>query len=260
MSWSFEIPDPKNSTGTIRTYVDYKGATSFLYEQISGSDSMCGPSFEDPTDDILNGFRELALRLSIREAIEKNKAAIDAGNGTEANPPFVQRVAYESHRFRTEYAVNTATLYAAVVISLLGPTAIFFLFSGWQTLGRSFSFSPFELANSLLLRSSLPPPSPRSSLPPSSSSPRSSRSDIDSIYEIKQRQHQLGSLLASCSSNESAEKLLESVAQMAGAGGRDSEEPVVQYGVLDGTGLLGFAISDANGVVHARMPRKGELL
>ncbi|EGO56764.1 hypothetical protein NEUTE1DRAFT_45681 [Neurospora tetrasperma FGSC 2508] len=231
----------------------YRGATSFLYEQNSNNQSACGPSFDDPTNDILNGFRELALRLSIREAIGRREAAAAAGNVTEDNPAFVQKVDYTSHQLRTEYAVNKPALALAVVVSLLGPISILSLFKGWTTLGRDFSLSPFELANSFLLRSPLP-----------SSSPRSNSSG-DSISELKQRQHQLASLLASCSSNASAEKVLESICQRAeaasdGVSGTTTKEPVVQYGVLDGTGLLGFAISDVNGVVHARKPREGEIL
>ncbi|KHE87567.1 hypothetical protein GE21DRAFT_1323046 [Neurospora crassa] len=187
------------------------------------------------------------------EAIDKNKAAAAAGGRTEDNPAFVQRVDYTSYQLYTVYAVNKPALVLAVVVSLLGPISILSLFKGWTTLGRDFSLSPFELANSFLLR-----------LPPPSSSPRSNSSG-DSISELKERQHQLASLLASCSSNASAEKVLESICQRAeaasdGVNGTTTKEPVVQYGVLDGTGLLGFAISDVNGVIHARKPREGEIL
>ncbi|KAK3490539.1 uncharacterized protein B0T23DRAFT_405376 [Neurospora hispaniola] len=231
--------------------VQLLGAASFLYAQNSGNESACGPIFDDPTHDILNGFRELALRLSIREAFERHEAAAAAGGETEGNPAFVQKVTYTSHQ--PQYAVDKPALALAVVISLLGPISILSLFKGWTTLGRDFSLSPFELANSFLLRSPLP-----------SSSPRSNSSG-DSIFELEQRQHQLASLLASCSSNASAEKVLESICQRAeaasdGVNGMTTKEPVVQYGVLDGTGSLGFAISDVNGVVHARKPREGEML
>ncbi|KAK3344976.1 hypothetical protein B0H65DRAFT_392116, partial [Neurospora tetraspora] len=233
----------------------YTGAASFLYERVSSNEmaGKCGPAFDDPMEDILNSYRELALRLSIHEGMRTYQDAIKAGNKPGALTA-QQNVSYTSHQYLTEYAANKPGLALAVTFSLFGPIAIFFLFQGWQTLGRRFSFSPFELANSLLLRSPLP-----------SSSSRSTSSDDDSIFELKQRQHQLSSLLANCSSNASAEQLVEPIRQRAGQGGdgeqdTKSKEPVVQYGVLDGTGLLGFAISDANGVVHAREPRVGEML
>ncbi|KAK3487070.1 hypothetical protein B0T13DRAFT_491899 [Neurospora crassa] len=245
---TFQTSDWQNDS-----VVQRLGATSFLCEQNSRDLSACGPGFDEPTNDILNGFRELGLRLSIQEAIEKNKAAAAAGGRTEDNPAFVQKVDYTSYQLYTVYAVNKPALVLAVVVSLLGPISILSLFKGWTTLGRDFSLSPFELANSFLLR-----------LPPPSSSPRSNSSG-DSISELKERQHQLASLLASCSSNASAEKVLESICQRAeaasnGVNGTTTKEPVVQYGVLGGTGLLGFAISDVNGVIHARKPREGEIL
>ncbi|KAK1779427.1 hypothetical protein QBC45DRAFT_450958 [Copromyces sp. CBS 386.78] len=240
-----------NPNGTVWSYIDYAGAASFLYERVSPNETAkaCGPAFDDPLEDILNTYRELALRLSIHEGMRTFQEAIKA----KIDPKSLesqQVVNYTSHQYLTEYAANWAVLAIAVTFSLLGPIAILFLFQDWYTLGRSFSFSPFELANALLLRS----------LPPSSSSRSTSSDDNDSIFELKQRQHQLASLIANCSSNASAEQMVELILKRAGADSTRSKEPAVQYGVLDGTGLLGFAISDANGVVHARRPRKGEML
>ncbi|KAK3953909.1 hypothetical protein QBC32DRAFT_337808 [Pseudoneurospora amorphoporcata] len=251
LRWNFPTPDPGDPNGTVWSYIDYAGAASFLYERVSPNETAkaCGPAFDDPLEDILNTYRELALRLSIHEGMRTFQEAIKA----KIDPMSLesqQVVNYTSHQYLTEYAANWAVLAIAVTFSLLGPIAILFLFQDWYTLGRSFSFSPFELANALLPRS----------LPPSSSSRSTSSDDNDSIFELKQRQHQLASLIANCSSNASAEQMVELILKTAGADSTRSKEPAVQYGVLDGTGLLGFAISDANGVVHARKPRKGEML
>ncbi|KAK3392633.1 hypothetical protein B0T20DRAFT_360744 [Sordaria brevicollis] len=253
-----------NNSGTVWSYIDYIGAASFLYERVSPNEtaSRCGPAFDDPLEDILRSYGELALRLSIHEGTRTYQDAMKKKDYETARTA-LQEVNYKSHQYPTEYAANKVVLCLAVACSLMGPAAILFLFNGWQTLGRKFSFSPFELANSFLLRS---PPVTPSTVSTPHLRPISSMSDANSIFEQKQRQHQLASLLANCSSNASAQKLVKSIRQGVQQPGGNSEkgmktaEPVVQYGVLDGTGLLGFAISDANGVVHARPPRKNEML
>lgn len=262
LRWNYPTDDPGNPGSIVWSYIDYIGAASFLYERVSPNEaaSKCGPAFDDPMEDILSSYGELALRLSIHEGTRTYHDAMKAGDKEKALTA-LQEVDYTSHQYLTEYAANKLVLCLAVACSLMGPVAIIFLFQGWQTLGRKFSFSPFELANSFLLRS--PPATSTVSTP--HLRPISSSSDGSSILEVKQRQHQLASLLANCSSNASAKELVKSIRQRAEPGGnvekgKKNMEPVVQYGVLDGTGLLGFAISDANGFVHARPPRKKEML
>jgi hypothetical protein len=96
----------------------------------------CGVLFDDPMDDIINSFREIAFRMSIDEA-----ANVDGNNTTVS-----QAVQYQSHSSRVEYAVDFRMLAVAVVISLLGPVATISIFWGWWNLGRQFSMSPLELA------------------------------------------------------------------------------------------------------------------
>ena len=89
-------------------------------------------AFDDPMDEILNGFRELALRMGVAAAAEGTKS---------------QTAAYTTELTSTVYAAHRGNLALAVVISLLGPVATLILFWGWWGLGRSFSLSPLEIAN-----------------------------------------------------------------------------------------------------------------
>ncbi|KAK4449802.1 hypothetical protein QBC34DRAFT_437868 [Podospora aff. communis PSN243] len=110
--------------------------------------SSCGSNvaYNDPMDDILNAYRELALRISVAAAAEGRPVGAD-DTGMSQFEPYSQNVAYTSELVRIQYAADRRNLAVAVVISLLGPVATLVLFWGWWQLGRSFSLSPLEIAN-----------------------------------------------------------------------------------------------------------------
>ncbi|KAK3388342.1 hypothetical protein B0T20DRAFT_365344 [Sordaria brevicollis] len=100
-----------------------------------GYGDPCKEYYNDPMDYLINSYRELAFRMSVRAAI-KNQT--------------YQTVSYTSHLIEAQYTADRSALALAVVISLLGPLATFILFWNWWKLGRSFSMSPLELANAIL--------------------------------------------------------------------------------------------------------------
>lgn len=79
-----------------------------------------------------------------------------------------------------------------------------------------------------------------------------------------QNQNQLAtlSLLTRASSNATAKQVVKHVRRRLKAASKNEvfEEPTIRYGVLDSTGHLGLVVSDRDGVVRARQPRKGEWL
>ncbi|EXJ79179.1 hypothetical protein A1O3_08680 [Capronia epimyces CBS 606.96] len=105
--------------------------------------SSCGLSFTDPTDDLLASARELMFRTALSIA-SGNSSMIQTVSGTQFTTPAV----YESHYLY---------LGIAVILTGLAVTFVTLTFVGYQTLGRSVSMSPLEIArafNAPLLESS----------------------------------------------------------------------------------------------------------
>ncbi|KAJ4375728.1 hypothetical protein N0V85_009038, partial [Neurospora sp. IMI 360204] len=244
----------------------YSGQAGYMYMQESDQNDPSGPNFDDPMDDIINSYREIGLRMSILEAAVNNQNLTSA-NTTTSDPKqkswISQTVDYVSHQVRVEYKANAPALGLAVVVSLLGPLATLTLFWGYWHLGRDFSMSPLELANAFLVRG---PMLPTSSLSPK---PQDAQSHYSQIQHQNQDQYnrQLATLLANCSSNASAKEITKHCARRRNDDRwwttffrSNNREPKLQYGVLESTGQLGFAVEDEQGVIHARKPREGELL
>lgn len=216
-----------------------------LYREERGN--KCGPKFQDPVDDILNTYRELTLRLAIRDAIDRSEAANTAGNSEEKSKIF-QTVEYtRGYQIQAEYTADTFKLAVAVVISLLEPVATgLVLFRGFWELGRDFSMSPLELAIAFI----------------SGASPRTMRAETDSDTnrtvtiteseetEMDSNNNRFTTILNGCRTNASAKEIVDGIRQ-------GSQGPTVQYGVLDTTNRLGFAILGSEGVSR---PQKDERL
>lgn len=171
-------------------------------------------------NDIINAYREMALRLSIIEANEL------AASGT----PVVQTVPYSSLSQRVQYEADRKNLAVAVVISLLGPFATFWLFWGWWALGRRFSMSPLEVANAFRA-------APHGDGYGAPSAPTAA-----------------ADVLAAFDGNLRADKL---AAQVHHGGHGVRPDPKVQYGVMNDGNHLCMAIVEQNTV---RPPRVGEVL
>ncbi|KAJ4385181.1 hypothetical protein N0V85_008160 [Neurospora sp. IMI 360204] len=244
--------------------VTYSGQAGYMYMQESDQNDPSGPNFDDPMDDIINRYREIGLRMSILEAVVNNQNVTSA-NTTISSPQqkawISQTVDYISHQVRVEYKANAAALALAVVVSLLGPLATLTLFWGCWHLGRDFSMSPLELANAFLVRGPM--------LPMSSSSmqPQVVQDHYSRIQHQDQYNRQLATLLGNCSSNAPAKEITKHCARKRNDDRwwttffqSNTREPKLQYGVLESTGQLGFAVEDEQGVIHARKPREGEML
>jgi hypothetical protein len=149
-------------------------------------------------DDILNAYRELALRISVAAAAEGRVVDTDEA-GISQSEAYSQNVPYTSELVRIQYAADRRNLAVAVIISVLGPVATLALFWGWWRLGRSFSLSPLEIANAF-------------------GAPMGANG------------HSPIGVLVSGSSNASGDELARHV---KGAG-----DPMVRYGVGDGYRLL----------------------
>ncbi|KAK3946752.1 hypothetical protein QBC32DRAFT_388094, partial [Pseudoneurospora amorphoporcata] len=199
-----------------------------LFDPVEGD--QLGPNFDDPMDDIINSYREMTLRMSVLEAAVSNENITSANTTTSDRYQkswINQSVDYVNHQVRVEYKANPPALGLAVVISLLGPLATLTLFWGYWKLGRDFFMSPLELANAFL------------------------------------HQPELATLLANCSSNASAKEITKHCAHKRNDDHwwntffrfNSNREPKLQYGVLESTGQLGFAVEDEQGIIHARKPR-----
>lgn len=210
-----------------------------------GRSEKCGPSFMDPVDDILSTYRELTLRLAVRDAMDRNSAALSAGN-IAGMPEVFQTVQCKSYQSRAEYTYSLGILIVAVVISLPGPLATFRLFLPLRELRRDFSMSPLELANALLAGS--PPQTEMAGT--DSDTIRTVTTTEDEVTDRTPIIMDLATFLAGCNSNVSAEEIVSYIHQC-------SEEPTVRYGPLDSTNRIGFAILGSEGV--PRILNKGGL-
>ena len=154
----------------IRTSENYMqnhntGLTPYLYARSPSTNisAGCWGTFDDPFDDIINAYRELGLRLSIREAGEKWDEVDrlrEAGNESSADALMDMitqyGMSYTDTGVRTHYVLHQRELVIAVIVSVLGPLLTFLLLmwqwyramgSGFWRLGRDVGLSPLELAN-----------------------------------------------------------------------------------------------------------------
>ena len=108
--------------------------SSLPYEYVSsdkGADGTCAMTWNDPTDDILEGIREIVFRA----AVAASKAS-NASQSLEATEQTQQLIYKSDFRY----------LYAALAVPLLAVLGIIALFYGWWELGRTVSLSPIEIA------------------------------------------------------------------------------------------------------------------
>ncbi|CCC14451.1 hypothetical protein SMACR_09248 [Sordaria macrospora] len=181
--------------------------------------------YTDPMDNLINSFRDLALRMSVREAQEKN----DGKLSTEL--VVAQNVSYVSNTTRAEYATDEDALALGVVVSLIGPVATLVLFWGFWRLGRKVTMSPLEVINAM-------------SVSPATGA---------------QNGTEVAGIFADSKGNVEGAAVADYVRSKETAG---SGEPKLQYGVVEETGRLGMVV--VNGVLPerrgVRRPMKGEVL
>lgn len=94
--------------------------------------------WSDPTDDILNAFRELSFRASLYAAADNEL------NQTESRSN--QTVQYTGHTSRTIYSTQWSFMAAGLTVSVVAVLGVLPLFHGFWELGRDVSMSPLEIA------------------------------------------------------------------------------------------------------------------
>lgn len=96
----------------------------------------CNVRFQSPTMDILEMYRELALRVPV----------ITATNGNET-----RRVSYYGETVQNIQEIRHMALFTlAAVVGFFGPLCILVIEWRFHKLGRDFTMSPLELANAFL--------------------------------------------------------------------------------------------------------------
>lgn len=229
----------------------------------------------------MNSFRDLGLRLSIREAMEKKEEAENLkviGNVTDADvlmDKVMQKgVEFVSNQASLRYVVDNGKLWLGLGVSVMGPLATLVLllwqwwgramFMGSPGLGRTFSMSPLEIANAFfggggvsvarkraMMSTSYSPGSGSESTSKAGSSLAVVEMEVDQgdHHNLNQQQHThtLTPILTGCSSNSSASHIVKHIRRrtvaMNGKGGLiRNKEPRVQYGVDESSGRLAFVV------------------
>lgn len=116
----------------------FEGLLSNIYFNDSSS------SWSDPTDDILNGLRELSFRTSIYAATDPSldHTGVDSDQGMRSN----QTVSYTGHTIQALYLMDWRYMVGGLVVSLLAALSVLPLFYGFWNLDREVSMNPFEIA------------------------------------------------------------------------------------------------------------------
>lgn len=129
--------------------------TSSLYATpqsvTTNKDPVCGFTWQDPMQDMINKLQSLAFRITVDMANSDGSALAPAytGAGLDAlreSDSWRQPVAVTGHRIQTVYKTNNALVAIGVLFSMAGVIAILPLYAGFWELGRKFSMDPLEIA------------------------------------------------------------------------------------------------------------------
>jgi hypothetical protein len=108
---------------------------SLANEMIRGIANGMKETFEDPMEDMLDKFREIAFRASVR-------AGRDRANVTDAQ----QSITYHGTANHSIYISDFRYMTAAAAVSIASIIAICATFYGWWQLGRTATLGPLEIA------------------------------------------------------------------------------------------------------------------
>lgn len=116
----------------------FEGLLSNIYFNASST------FWSDPTDDILNAFRELSFRTSLYAAADTSldHTEIESDQGMRSD----QTVAYTGYTIQALYLMDWRFMVGGLVVSLLAALSVLPLFYGFWDLGREVSMNPFEIA------------------------------------------------------------------------------------------------------------------
>jgi hypothetical protein len=108
---------------------------SLANEMIRDTGNGMSETFKDPMEDMLDKFREIAFRASVRAG--KDRAFV-----TDAQ----QSVTYHGTANHSIYITDFRYMIAAAVVSFASIVAISATFYGWWQLGRTATLGPLEIA------------------------------------------------------------------------------------------------------------------
>ncbi|KAK3402795.1 hypothetical protein B0T20DRAFT_366921 [Sordaria brevicollis] len=269
-----------------RTYND--GLIANLYAANWSStdyNEPCYQYFNDPMDYIINSYREIAFRMSVRSAADPNYD-LTGEIGVRLPDTMQKGIPYMHHTTQIQYAANRPALALAVIVSLVGPLATLFLFWGWWNLGRDFTMNPLELANAILQHERTKAEHPGETRPTridgsaavddltiqDETATETTQMSTNNTTQsgIYQHHGHLASVFAGVSGNASADELASHFRHLGQTKNHSDgdekedqeEEPKIQYGVVEsGAGEhLGFAVVSGLKGVTVRRPWKRELL
>lgn len=92
-------------------------------------------TFRDPSQNVLNGMRELAFRTALHAAAENSSL-----------PNSRQTASFEGRVLHNVYKTDSAYMIGAAIVSLAGVFAVLPIYWDWWKLGRTMSLSPLEIA------------------------------------------------------------------------------------------------------------------
>jgi hypothetical protein len=108
---------------------------SLANEMIRGIGNGMEETFGDPMEDMLEKFREIAFRASVR-------TGRDRANVTDAQ----QSITYHGTANHSIYITDYRYMIAAAAVSIASIIAISATFYGWWQLGRTATLGPLEIA------------------------------------------------------------------------------------------------------------------
>ncbi|KAJ9610455.1 hypothetical protein H2200_005232 [Cladophialophora chaetospira] len=120
--------------GGVGWIMNIDGLTAAQYSTSANTSSGFNTVWTDPTDDMIDGMREIAFRTGLQ--IGKNTSY----------PNSVQQVQYTGQHQQTVYRTDHRFTVAAAAVSILGIAAVLPTFSGFTRLGRGMTLSPLEVA------------------------------------------------------------------------------------------------------------------
>ncbi|KAF2185842.1 hypothetical protein K469DRAFT_575576, partial [Zopfia rhizophila CBS 207.26] len=115
----------------------------------AGQDPLCGLTWRDPMQDMIDKMQSLAFRITVDMAITDGSVFSPSfvGKAVEnLRKNWIQEVSVSGYRTETIYKINPILVALAVLISLVGVIAILPLYMGFWELGRKVSLNPLEIA------------------------------------------------------------------------------------------------------------------
>lgn len=115
----------------------------------AGQDALCGLTWKDPMQDMINKLQSLAFRITVDMA--NSDGSVFAPSFTDnalsdLRKPWSQTINVTGTTSRTVYQTSRVLVAIGIILSLVGVIAMLPLYMGFWELGRKFSLNPLEIA------------------------------------------------------------------------------------------------------------------